>query len=321
MGSPKDLNEPDNYAEALVQAVLLDRHALAAWLADDEGIIKASHGKWYLYFADRLKEMAPYPDQGFQARPRKAVAAPKLGRNEPCPCGSGKKYKQCHLLTGEEYAWKLGSPTPEIRALSVANLISRLSPEVLEKVPKDKCSMLALTEMSMTFYQYGRLKDAIALLGQALVNPERDDSQIILDYWIARYAEWLLEDDRFKEAESFLMDEFDAKRGVEGWQVAQKLAALYLDQGDPDNAEIWVNNALEGDPDNPFNHYLKGLLFHTLENWDEAVAAYERSNELSSMFREQERGYMVALLEDALKKARQHLPPDDGEEGEEEETP
>jgi preprotein translocase subunit SecA len=23
-------------------------------------------------------------------------AAPKVGRNEPCPCGSGKKYKQCH---------------------------------------------------------------------------------------------------------------------------------------------------------------------------------------------------------------------------------
>ena len=24
------------------------------------------------------------------------AAAPKVGRNEPCPCGSGKKYKQCH---------------------------------------------------------------------------------------------------------------------------------------------------------------------------------------------------------------------------------
>ena len=23
-------------------------------------------------------------------------AEPKVGRNEPCPCGSGKKYKQCH---------------------------------------------------------------------------------------------------------------------------------------------------------------------------------------------------------------------------------
>ena len=23
-------------------------------------------------------------------------AAPKVGRNDPCPCGSGKKYKNCH---------------------------------------------------------------------------------------------------------------------------------------------------------------------------------------------------------------------------------
>jgi preprotein translocase subunit SecA len=25
-----------------------------------------------------------------------AIAAPKVGRNDPCPCGSGKKYKHCH---------------------------------------------------------------------------------------------------------------------------------------------------------------------------------------------------------------------------------
>ena len=24
------------------------------------------------------------------------VKGKKVGRNEPCPCGSGKKYKQCH---------------------------------------------------------------------------------------------------------------------------------------------------------------------------------------------------------------------------------
>jgi preprotein translocase subunit SecA len=23
-------------------------------------------------------------------------AAARVGRNDPCPCGSGKKYKQCH---------------------------------------------------------------------------------------------------------------------------------------------------------------------------------------------------------------------------------
>ena len=23
-------------------------------------------------------------------------SVPRVGRNDPCPCGSGKKYKQCH---------------------------------------------------------------------------------------------------------------------------------------------------------------------------------------------------------------------------------
>ena len=28
--------------------------------------------------------------------PQPALAEPKVGRNDPCPCGSGKKYKHCH---------------------------------------------------------------------------------------------------------------------------------------------------------------------------------------------------------------------------------
>jgi preprotein translocase subunit SecA len=28
--------------------------------------------------------------------PKPVRAAAKVGRNEPCPCGSGKKYKKCH---------------------------------------------------------------------------------------------------------------------------------------------------------------------------------------------------------------------------------
>ena len=27
-------------------------------------------------------------------------SAPKVGRNDPCPCGSGKKYKKCHGSEG-----------------------------------------------------------------------------------------------------------------------------------------------------------------------------------------------------------------------------
>jgi hypothetical protein len=40
-------------------------------------------------------EMAPPP---IDYTPREPVhrATPKIGRNDPCPCGSGKKYKRCH---------------------------------------------------------------------------------------------------------------------------------------------------------------------------------------------------------------------------------
>jgi preprotein translocase subunit SecA len=38
--------------------------------------------------------------QGERPKPQPVVAEDRVGRNDPCPCGSGKKYKQCHG-TGE----------------------------------------------------------------------------------------------------------------------------------------------------------------------------------------------------------------------------
>ncbi len=43
--------------------------------------------------AQRAAASAP---QGQQQKPMPAKAAPRIGRNDPCPCGSGKKYKNCH---------------------------------------------------------------------------------------------------------------------------------------------------------------------------------------------------------------------------------
>ena len=43
--------------------------------------------------AQRAAAAAP---QGQQRITNPIVAGPKVGRNDPCPCGSGKKYKNCH---------------------------------------------------------------------------------------------------------------------------------------------------------------------------------------------------------------------------------
>jgi preprotein translocase subunit SecA len=37
-----------------------------------------------------------YEDGGSSVKRTPVQAGPKIGRNDPCPCGSGKKYKSCH---------------------------------------------------------------------------------------------------------------------------------------------------------------------------------------------------------------------------------
>jgi uncharacterized protein len=78
-----------------VEALLLDEAALQAWTAehyrgepptreqliDDAGYAVQDLRLWWL-------ENAP------RTAPRRVEAAP--GRNDPCPCGSGRKYKKCH---------------------------------------------------------------------------------------------------------------------------------------------------------------------------------------------------------------------------------
>jgi hypothetical protein len=55
----------------------------------------------------------------------------KLGRNDPCHCGSGKKYKACHLAADEATARKKASeaaalsPVPEPAAESEAKASSQ----------------------------------------------------------------------------------------------------------------------------------------------------------------------------------------------------
>ncbi|MGA1795089.1 MAG: SEC-C metal-binding domain-containing protein [bacterium] len=34
-----------------------------------------------------------------------------LGRNEPCWCGSGKKYKKCHYASDQKYFARIFAPT------------------------------------------------------------------------------------------------------------------------------------------------------------------------------------------------------------------
>ncbi len=48
------------------------------------------------YPGENAQRQAASARQGEQSRPEPIKAAPRVGRNDPCPCGSGKKFKNCH---------------------------------------------------------------------------------------------------------------------------------------------------------------------------------------------------------------------------------
>jgi SEC-C motif-containing protein len=54
----------------------------------EKSLFEREDGEWRFVTGDELKN------------PTVRYEAPRPGRNDPCPCGSGKKYKKCHGSNG-----------------------------------------------------------------------------------------------------------------------------------------------------------------------------------------------------------------------------
>ena len=50
---------------------------------------------------DQLKKLQVLAQRYKDAHTQKVREYPKIGRNDPCPCGSSKKYKNCCMNSGK----------------------------------------------------------------------------------------------------------------------------------------------------------------------------------------------------------------------------
>lgn len=64
----------------------------------------------------RSLQRTVWPSSVFPTQPRQIA---KIGRNQPCPCGSGKKYKDCHEREGEAFLKKLARKAAKDRLREV----------------------------------------------------------------------------------------------------------------------------------------------------------------------------------------------------------
>jgi hypothetical protein len=71
------------------------------WLEDYKTLPESTHIALYRALSQTLRNQGrgnvPVPGTGGPvSRPADPPSKGKVGRNDPCPCGSGRKYKQCH---------------------------------------------------------------------------------------------------------------------------------------------------------------------------------------------------------------------------------
>src|SRR5688572_26298802 len=86
----------------------------------------------------------------------------KIGRNEPCPCGSGKKYKKCRLLN--ESAPPAAVEAPKERTAEVAPNRGPRSPELHAPPDPAREAMRARRE------HFGKTFEAASTLDQKLAS-------------------------------------------------------------------------------------------------------------------------------------------------------
>ena len=96
----------------------------------------------------------------------------KLGRNDPCPCGSGKKYKHCCLLreTGQAQAPHRRTPNDEEQGIALMRqgkpdeAVVRLR-KALAKTPNHP---VAHNNLGIALLMLGRTQEASACYRTAL---------------------------------------------------------------------------------------------------------------------------------------------------------
>lgn len=82
------------------------------------------------------------------------VSTPQLGRNDPCHCGSGKKYKQCHLAADEAAAREARAkavaeaPEPVAEAVEVAAAPKHTKPQAYQPWKKSATNTQGFQRMS-----------------------------------------------------------------------------------------------------------------------------------------------------------------------------
>jgi tetratricopeptide (TPR) repeat protein len=206
---------------------------LFARLPDDQ----ARRG-FTLEFGRSLWNSIPLPANGFRPRP-----IPQPERNDPCPCGSGKKYKKCCA------EWTEGAP--ELEPEGVWMLMAEELP--LEQVEamgaSGRVPRSILGGVATGLLDNGDPERALALVRPLFEKPERLDERdaASLNTLLEAYDALDLHEERWREAERLARALRPPLRAV----LWESLARAYAVEGEMEEAWKSLERARQDDPESP----------------------------------------------------------------------
>jgi tetratricopeptide (TPR) repeat protein len=101
----------------------------------------------------------------------------KVGRNAPCPCGSGKKYKKCCLLSQDGKTQTADQPT---RFIPVYTELDQLSNRVVDLIAQNKLDEAEAVARKL-LKDYPDQIDGLDRLAQ--VYEARDEKEKAVEYY------------------------------------------------------------------------------------------------------------------------------------------
>ena len=216
----------------------------------------------------------------------------KIGRNDPCPCGSGKKYKQCCGFQGvqaERTVIASASITKAMQAAVEHHQAGRLPQaeaiyrQILQVVPNHPD---ALHLLGLIAHQAGKSEIAVELISKAI--GVSASSQMFFNLGIALRAQGKLDAaiDCYRKALVLKPDYAEAH---------SNLGVALQEQGKLEDAVDSCRRALSLKPDFANAHYNLGLALQDQGKLDEAVESYRKALALKPDYAEAHGNLGVAL--------------------------
>ena len=221
---------------------------------DDPSARRAAIGQFGRIFWSTI----PKPQQGWRA-----VPLSKPERNAPCPCGSGKKYKQC--------CQPYEPPADLIPGLNMLKFVLDLWPATkLHQIPLRRLDPDALADTANQWLKEGDVERSIALLEHLFDEPASLDERYVLcfDELCDAYLEAGLQADR----ETFVARIAVHRNKHLASAALQRATVLASDEGDYKTAWERFGQALRLTPDEPTLAHLEVLVLRSEGRLDEAMA-------------------------------------------------